>query len=128
VQISARVAQNLNEIVETVRKVDDLISEVATASGEQDQGVDQINSAVSQMDKITQSNAAGAEESAAAAEELKAQSMALQDAVTGLSKMVGGEEEPAPNITERVEKNRVNFRRRTHTNRAAAQRKLRTLS
>ena len=93
VQISARVAQNLGEIVETVRKVDDLIAEVATASGEQDQGVEQINAAVSQMDKITQANAAGAEESAAAAEQLKAQSMALQDAVTELSKMVGRETE-----------------------------------
>jgi hypothetical protein len=89
VQISGRVAQNLSEIVETVRKVDDLIAEVATASGEQNQGVDQINTAVSQMEKITQNNAAGAEESAAAAEQLKAQAMSLQDAVTELSKLVG---------------------------------------
>ena len=89
VQISGRVAVNLGEIVETVRKVDDLIAEVATASGEQTQGVDQINTAVSQMEKITQSNAAGAEESAAAAEQLKAQAMSLQDAVSELTKMVG---------------------------------------
>ena len=95
VQISSRVAQNLGEIVETVRKVDDLIGEVATASGEQNQGVDQINTAVSQMEKITQSNAAGAEESAAAAEELKAQAMSLQEAVAELSKMVGLKKQPA---------------------------------
>jgi uncharacterized phage infection (PIP) family protein YhgE len=93
----------LGEIVETVRKVDDLIAEVATASSEQDQGVDQINSAVSQMDKITQSNAAGAEESAAAAEELKAQSMALHDAVDELSKMIGGGAEPTSSTADRVE-------------------------
>jgi len=89
VQISGRVAENLGEIVETVRKVDDLIAEVATASGEQNQGVDQINTAVSQMEKITQNNAAGAEESAAAAEQLKAQALSLQDAVSELSKLVG---------------------------------------
>ncbi|MBK9991481.1 MAG: chemotaxis protein [Verrucomicrobia bacterium] len=89
VQISSRVTENLGEIVETVRKVDDLIAEVATASGEQNLGVDQINTAVSQIEKITQNNAASAEESAAAAEQLKAQAMALQDAVTELSKMVG---------------------------------------
>jgi len=109
VQISARVAQNLGEIVETVRKVDDLIAEVATASSEQDQGVDQINSAVSQMDKITQSNAAGAEESAAAAEELKAQSMALHDAVDELSKMVGGARESDVSSTDLADKEPAEF-------------------
>jgi methyl-accepting chemotaxis protein len=89
VQISARVTQNLGEIVETVRKVDDLIAEVATASGEQNQGVDQINTAVTQMERITQNNAASAEESAAAAEQLRAQAIALQEAVDELSKIVG---------------------------------------
>jgi len=89
VEISSRVAQNLGEIVDTVRKVDDLIAEVAKASGEQNQGVEQINCAVTQMDKITQSNAASAEESAAAAEQLKAQSLALRDAVHDLSKLIG---------------------------------------
>ena len=100
VQISVRVTQNLGEIVETVRKVDDLISEVATASNEQNQGVDQINTAVSQMEKITQNNAAGAEESAAAAEQLKAQALSLQDAVTELSKMVGIKHKPPTELEE----------------------------
>jgi len=111
VQISARVAQTLGEIVETVRKVDDLIAEVATASGEQDQGVEQINAAVSQMDKITQANAAGAEESAAAGEELKAQSMALQEVVNELSNMVGGATEPglARGETEEPEPSQSSF-------------------
>ena len=100
VQISSRVAQNLGEIVESVRKVDDLIAEVATASGEQNQGVDQINTAVSQMEKITQNNAAGAEESAAAAEQLKAQALSLQDAVNELSKMVGHKERSSRDKTK----------------------------
>ncbi len=89
VEISTRVAATLNEIVEAVRKVDDLISEVAKASGEQTSGVDQINTAVNQMDRITQGNAANAEESAAAAQQLKSQSHALREAVHDLSRLIG---------------------------------------
>ena len=69
-EISAKVATTLGEIVSRIRKVDELASEMATASGEQSQGIDQINLAVSQMDKVTQSNAANAEETASAAEQL----------------------------------------------------------
>jgi methyl-accepting chemotaxis protein len=103
VEISSRVAQNLGEIVDTVRKVDDLIAEVAKASGEQNQGVEQINCAVTQMDKITQSNAANAEESAAAAEQLKAQSLALRDAVHELSKLIGNTAIGEPYSTSNME-------------------------
>ena len=59
------MTQTLNDIVAKVRQVDDLMSEVASASREQTQGITQINTAVSQMDKVTQSTAANAEESAA---------------------------------------------------------------
>jgi hypothetical protein len=71
--------------------------------------VEQINAAVSQMDKITQANAAGAEESAAAAEQLKAQSMALQDAVTELSKMVGRGTESGLGPTDTTEQTPSQF-------------------
>jgi len=70
VHLSGKVAQSLNEIVGKTRQVDELASEVANASREQTQGIMQINTAVAEMDKVTQSNAANAEESAAAAEEL----------------------------------------------------------
>jgi methyl-accepting chemotaxis protein len=89
VQISSKVAASLAEIVEKVRLVDGLIDEVATASGEQNQGVQQINGAISQMDTVVQSNAASAEESAAAAEELNAQALSLNDAVASLQNLVG---------------------------------------
>lgn len=56
----------------------------------QTQGIGQINTAVSQMDKVTQSNAGGAEETAAAAEELNAQSHALRESVGDLRRLVGG--------------------------------------
>ena len=88
VQISNKVAEVLNEIVATVRQVDELVAEVSSASREQTQGITQINSAVGQMDKVTQGNAATAEESAAAAEELNAQAMAMKQAVGDLLKLV----------------------------------------
>lgn len=89
VRISEKVAISLNAIAEKTRKVDAIVSEIATASNEQRQGVEQVNTAVSQMDKVTQSNASSAEEGAAAAEELNAQSQTLKDAVNLLSALVG---------------------------------------
>jgi methyl-accepting chemotaxis protein len=64
---------------------------MAGASREQTQSITQINTAVGQMDKVTQSNAANAEESAAAAEELNAQAGVMKQSVAELLKLVGGE-------------------------------------
>lgn len=91
VMISARVSKNLEEIVGKVRQVDQLVAEIATACSEQSQGIDQVNTAVTQMDKVTQSNAAMAEETASASEELTAQANALEDAVGILMKLIEGE-------------------------------------
>jgi methyl-accepting chemotaxis protein len=89
VQISAKVAGALNDIVSKARQVDELVAEIASGSKEQSQGIAQINTAVGQMDKVTQGNAASAEESAAAAEELNAQAATLKDSVSQLLKLVG---------------------------------------
>ena len=89
-EISDKVAKSLEEIVVKARQVDELAGEVATASQEQTQGIAQINTAVSQMDKVTQSNAASAEESASAATELNAQADALKHEVAELLELVGG--------------------------------------
>jgi methyl-accepting chemotaxis protein len=93
VEISDKVAQTLNEIVTKARQVDELAAEVAGASREQTQGIIQINLAVGQMDKVTQSNAANAEESAAAAEELNAQAEGMKTAVAAVLRLVGGNNE-----------------------------------
>jgi methyl-accepting chemotaxis protein len=90
VEISTQVAQTLSNIVTKVRQVDELVSEVANASREQTQGITQINTAVTQMDKVTQSNAASAEESAAAAEELNSQAEVMKHSVSQLLELVGG--------------------------------------
>jgi hemerythrin-like metal-binding protein len=89
VDISGKVAATLNEIVTKARQVDELASEVAGASREQTQGITQINAAVAQMDKVTQSNAASAEQSAAAAEQLHAQSQTMKESVRELLELVG---------------------------------------
>ncbi|MDB6053361.1 MAG: methyl-accepting chemotaxis protein, partial [Verrucomicrobiales bacterium] len=90
VEISSRVTEALNDIVTRVRQVDELVSEVASASREQTQGIVQINMAVSQMDKVTQNNAANAEESASAAEELNAQAATMKESVAQLLQLVDG--------------------------------------
>jgi methyl-accepting chemotaxis protein len=89
VQISAKVAQVLDEIVNKVRQVNQLVTEVSAASKEQTQGIDQVNTAVGQMDRVTQSNAASAEETASASEELNAQALSLKDAVAQLLALAG---------------------------------------
>ena len=90
VEITSKVAAALNEIVTKVREVDELVTEVAGASREQTDGIVQINQAVGQMDKVTQSNAATAEESAAAAEELNSQAEVMKQSVAELLQLVGG--------------------------------------
>jgi methyl-accepting chemotaxis protein len=91
VEISSKVSAALNEILTKVRQVDELIAEVAGASAEQSEGITQINTAVGQMDKVTQSNAATAEETAAAAEELNAQTETMKKSVDDLLQLVGGQ-------------------------------------
>ena len=90
VELSGKVAHTLTEIVTKARQVDELASEVASATREQAQGIMQINTAVGQMDKVTQSNAANAEETAAASEELNAQAATMKQAVAELLELVGG--------------------------------------
>jgi methyl-accepting chemotaxis protein len=68
------------------------VGEVAAASSEQAQGIDQVNKAVAEMDKVVQQNAANAEESAAASEELNAQAEQMKSYVQDLVSVIGGSE------------------------------------
>jgi methyl-accepting chemotaxis protein len=73
---------SMAEIVEQVRRVNALISEISTAAMEQSLGISQVTDAVSQMDQVTQQNSALVEQSAAAAESLKGESGKLAEAVS----------------------------------------------
>lgn len=73
--------RTIDEIEISVKRVTDLMAEIAAATNEQSQGIEQVNQAVMQMDGVTQQNAALVEEAAAAAESLEEQSGLLSDAV-----------------------------------------------
>jgi methyl-accepting chemotaxis protein len=72
----------MEEIVVNVRRVSDIIGEITQASAEQTMGIEQINEAILQMDRVTQQNAALVEEAAAAAASLQDQSGALAQVVS----------------------------------------------
>jgi methyl-accepting chemotaxis protein len=88
--ISGQVAGSLDKIVERIRQLDEMVGGIAQASTEQSEGIGQLNQAVAGMDKITQSNAALAQQSASSAEEMKAQSAQVKTAVNDLLRMVQG--------------------------------------
>jgi ABC-type transporter Mla subunit MlaD len=89
-QVASKGREALQEIVNNVRKVNDLTKEIANASSEQSEGINQVGQAVQQMDQVTQQNAANAEETASASEELSAQAQTLMDQIKILSTQVGG--------------------------------------
>ena len=91
---SVTMVENLTKtfvgIQESSGKVATLVSEIAAASKEQAQGIEQVNTGVAEMDKVVQQNAANAEESASASEELSSQAQELNAMVEDLLAMVGG--------------------------------------
>ena len=82
VELVNRAGASLTEIVESIKKVAEIVSEIASASGEQSTGIDQVNAALTQMDEVTQQNSALVEENAAAAKALEQQSQAMDERVS----------------------------------------------
>ena len=76
-RLVAAAGQTMNEIVSSVQRVSHIINEITAASTEQSDGIGQVNTAVVQLDRMTQQNAALVEQSAAAAESLKGQASKL---------------------------------------------------
>jgi len=79
VDLVNKAGESLQEIVTAIKRVADIVSEIAAASDEQASGLEQVNMAVSQMDEMTQKNAALVEESAAAARSMEEQAGELTD-------------------------------------------------
>ncbi len=77
----AEAGKTMDEIVDSVKRVTDIMAEISAASQEQTSGIEQINQAITQMDQVTQQNAALVEEAAAAA-------ASLQEQASGLSQVV----------------------------------------
>ncbi len=82
--------QTMEEIVGSVKKVSDLIAEIAAASQEQSSGIGQVNTAVTQMDQVVQQNASLVEEATAATESMKEQAASLLQLVSRFK--LGGEQ------------------------------------
>jgi methyl-accepting chemotaxis protein len=78
----AQAGSTMNDIVDSVQRVSDIITEITAASSEQSVGIDEINRAIGQMDAVTQQNAALVEESAAAAESMQHQAHNLAQVVS----------------------------------------------
>lgn len=78
------------QVAQNTVKVGELVGEIAAASSEQAQGIEQVNIAVTEMDKVTQQNAANAEESASASEELNALAEEMEGFVHELAMIVRG--------------------------------------
>jgi methyl-accepting chemotaxis protein/methyl-accepting chemotaxis protein-1 (serine sensor receptor) len=85
----------IRAITESTVKVKTLVDEVNLGSQEQARGIQQISKAIAQMDQVTQSTAASAEEGASASQELSAQAEAMDHAVRKLSKLVDGADQTA---------------------------------
>ncbi|MBK8477631.1 MAG: hypothetical protein IPL39_15420 [Opitutaceae bacterium] len=87
--VSTRVGETLKMIHEKATRVNELVAEMASANNEQSESLKQLNDAMGQMDKITQSSAASSEETAAAAQQMSAQSQELLSTVEELDHLVG---------------------------------------
>jgi PAS domain S-box-containing protein len=95
VDLVNRAGTALTEIVESIKKVADIVSDIANASAEQASGIEQVNKALTQMDEVTQQNSALVEENAATAKTLEQQAKAMNDRVAVFRLDEGGMEQSA---------------------------------
>lgn len=106
-ELVAKTNENFMGVARGTARIGELIAEIAAASSEQAQGISQVNTAVNEVDKVTQQNAANAEESASAAEEMNAQALQMKGYVHQLVAMVGASKNeqtppPMPRLASRV--------------------------
>jgi len=91
VNINTEVLKNFQEITERTNKVSQVMAEIAAASDQQDQGINELNKAVEHLNQVTQQNAANAEESASAAEEMSSQSEEMRSMVASFKLTKSGD-------------------------------------
>ncbi|MGE4518556.1 MAG: methyl-accepting chemotaxis protein [Desulfobacteraceae bacterium] len=88
VRLVKETGKDFNSVLESSLNIAKLVNEIAGASKEQAEGIEQINIAVSQMDKVTQQNASAAEESAAASNEMKARARSMKELAAKIEEMI----------------------------------------
>ena len=99
-RLVSAAGNTMDEIVQSVRRVTDIMAEISAASKEQSSGIEEVNIAVIQMDKITQQNAALVEEAAAAAKSMEDQTDGLADMVAAF-KLASAPELPVSTVARR---------------------------
>ncbi len=106
---SAQIQETLTKFYamgESAKKVNSLVGEIAEASREQAQGIEHLNQAMHEIDRVVQQNAANAEESASAATELQGQAERLREIVGEVTSLVGGNGTPHSAATATLRKGR----------------------
>ncbi|MGZ8181893.1 MAG: HAMP domain-containing methyl-accepting chemotaxis protein [Methylobacter sp.] len=99
VEMAESAGKLLDTIVPSIKKTSDLVQEIAAASEEQSAGVGQINTAMDQLNQITQQNASSSEELAATSEEMSGQAAQLQELMAFFTVgEIGGVVSKAPNV------------------------------
>lgn len=88
-RIVSKTSNEFAEVTKSSSKVAELVGQIAAASLEQSQGIEQVSTAVAEMDKVTQQNAANSEQSASAAEEMNNQAEKMKEFVDRLVDIVG---------------------------------------
>ncbi|MDT0138902.1 methyl-accepting chemotaxis protein [Acidovorax sp. PRC11] len=86
----AQAGRTMESVVDSIRRVADIMGEISAASAEQSTGIEQVSQAIGQMDQVTQQNAALVEEAAAATGSLKSQAAMLSEAMSAFRLREGG--------------------------------------
>lgn len=87
--ISLKVKENFETVLQRIHELDKLVGSIAESCGEQNEGIAQVNRAVSKMEELTQQNAANSDQGAGSAKELRSQAESLNSAVDALKRIIG---------------------------------------
>lgn len=88
-EVAVKTNQDFIEVTEKAQKTSELVNEIAVASREQAEGIAQVSTALTQLDQVTQRNAASAEESASSSQEMNAQAEQMKEMISNLIALVG---------------------------------------
>ena len=107
VEISAHVAESLSAIAKKTGEINDVVNSIANASEEQNKGIGQLTTAVQEMDKVTQTTASNAEETASASRELKTDAATLRETINELAGLVRKSGDRTPSTSASAAKIKV---------------------
>ncbi len=94
-----KTGKAFSEVAGSATRVGEILAEIAAASGDQAQGIDQVNKAVADLDRVVQQNVAGAEENASSSEELNAQAQEMKRLLSHLERVVGEHSESTADVS-----------------------------